>query len=493
MARRAHLVALVLWLGVAALLRFFWLHRWSLWGDESHTLSDVLALDAGEWKDSVQFYPLFYWLEWASLRLIGGAWGPEFALRCVPALAGTLAIGVFFHCSRGILTRRERHLGTLVLALSPWLLFHSQFARFYSLLLMFSTAMVFCFLHAMQRDSRRQMVWAIVWFLLAASTHPSVIPVFVGLVIGAVLERLRSGRLRRGVMGRPLLVLLAIAAVAAAFLRESILRTVGFVVTSADAAAGGVVDLAQGVVYNFGLAPSMLTAGGAWFLWRRRRACAAFVFVGVGVPLTLLCVLVWRGVLVEQRYLIPCLPLLLVPVSMALGELARRLRGAVPVPTLVVGSAVILPFLPSVVSHYLDGNRHDLRSLAEALSDRVGPDDLIVSEYHSLMEFYLPALDARRILEAPPRWEDDTDGMSLYWQMTRDMRTSGRGVVWGVVPSHFENQPGDRRAFLRWLQSTGRLELETGATRLDYHQNVLFLFRVAVDDPRRWRPERPRD
>ena len=116
-----------LWLGLACLLglvRFCNLGQWSLWLDEALTWADAHHGDNYNWPG----YALVRW----TVEFLGET-PSEFSLRLLPALAGWLAIPASWWALQPWVGGRRAALVALLVALSPWEVYWSQNARFYTM------------------------------------------------------------------------------------------------------------------------------------------------------------------------------------------------------------------------------------------------------------------------------------------------------------------------------------------------------------------------
>ena len=118
------LLALGLILG---LVRFYKLGEWSLWMDEALTLTDAQRI-----SDGALHNPVGYGLVVGFAKLFSDH-PSEALLRLLPALAGWACLPLSYWAFRPLLSARAAAGATLLLALSPWHLFWSQSARFYTL------------------------------------------------------------------------------------------------------------------------------------------------------------------------------------------------------------------------------------------------------------------------------------------------------------------------------------------------------------------------
>ncbi|MFL5887247.1 MAG: glycosyltransferase family 39 protein [Thermoleophilaceae bacterium] len=148
---------------LAAALRFSTLGVQSFWLDEAYTrLIAKLAL-GDVWhqiKTSEGTPPLYYYLAYASRHVSGAS---EVGLRSLSAVIGTLTVPAAFYAARELVSRRAGLVCALLVAVNPWLIWYSQEARAYALLVLVSTVALVFFARAARTGSRRDVVlWAVV-------------------------------------------------------------------------------------------------------------------------------------------------------------------------------------------------------------------------------------------------------------------------------------------------------------------------------------------
>ena len=187
-------VQLVVGLSVlAAVLRFSTLGGQSLWYDETVTAS-LVRLPFDEFlralPDSETAPPLYYVLAWIWARVFGSS---DLALRSFSAVIGTLVVPAAFLAARELVSRRTGTLVALFATVSPLLVWYSQEARAYSLLVLLSTLSVYGFARVWEAPSpRRVFFWAAV-SCLAVTTYYFAIFLVVAEV-AALLVRYRFMR-----------------------------------------------------------------------------------------------------------------------------------------------------------------------------------------------------------------------------------------------------------------------------------------------------------
>ena len=157
---------------LAALLRFPTLDVQSFWFDEALTavelrrpLADTIALLGSQELTP----PLYFVLAWAWSRPFGSG---EIGLRSLSALLGTLTVPVAYAAGAQLVSRRAGLAAAALVAVSPLLVYYSQEARPYALVILLGGVSFVLFARALDAAAgRRPLVgWAIV-SALALTTH----------------------------------------------------------------------------------------------------------------------------------------------------------------------------------------------------------------------------------------------------------------------------------------------------------------------------------
>lgn len=156
---------------VAAVIRFLVIDNQSYWTDEALTAYEA-RISFGSMLGVVLHVettpPLYFVLIWAWGHLFGTS---EVALRSVSALAGIAVVPIAYLCGKELASRRAGVLASAFVALNPFLIWYSQEARAYMLLVAFSGASFLWFVRARRDPSRRNLAWWAAWSSLALMTH----------------------------------------------------------------------------------------------------------------------------------------------------------------------------------------------------------------------------------------------------------------------------------------------------------------------------------
>ncbi len=158
----APLEALAVLTAGAALLRFSTLRTQSYWYDEAITVDLVRQSFRGmlgALPHSESTPPLYYVLAWVWSKLFGTG---EAGLRSLSAVFGTATVPAAYAAARSFVSRRSSIIAAVLVAVSPFLVWYSQEARAYALLVLLG-AMSLAFLRraAEQPDRGWALAWAI--------------------------------------------------------------------------------------------------------------------------------------------------------------------------------------------------------------------------------------------------------------------------------------------------------------------------------------------
>jgi mannosyltransferase len=325
----------------AAGLRFATLGVQAYHHDEIVTASRVLrgsfwhAMDAVGFSESAP--PLYYALAWLWTQVTGtGEWG----LRSLSALAGIATVPAAYFLGAELRGRRAGIAAATLVAVNPMLLFYSQEARGYSLLVLLTTVATLYFVRALDRGRPRDFAWWGIASGLALATH-----YFAVFPIAAEAAWLLYRRRREAFRGLAIVAGFGLLLAPLAYHQMSYghaewignhglghrLWETGF--TFAIGETGDIVSRPERPL--LGLAPvALILAALALLPWRgdqrERRGAGlmlAIVAAGVAIPLAL-ALLAPDKDYVLARNLLPALVPLLVAVAIGVTLSAARRWGA---------------------------------------------------------------------------------------------------------------------------------------------------------------------
>jgi mannosyltransferase len=145
---------------IAAALRLYKLGEWSFWWDELFTVRDAINYIDYDIIDRSLFRTLNY--------LVLSHWEiNEWNVRIVSAIIGILSIPILYFPIRRIFNMDIALLSMLLLAISPWHIYWSQSARFYTTLLLLYTLALLIFFIAIEEDKPFYLVISMLFMGLA--------------------------------------------------------------------------------------------------------------------------------------------------------------------------------------------------------------------------------------------------------------------------------------------------------------------------------------
>lgn len=165
---------------LAAVLRFATLSDQSYWLDEAQAVHEV-SLSFGAMLHAWSRYegnpPLYLILAWLWARLFGTG---EAGLRSLSAVLGVGVVPLIYLSGRALISRRAGLVAAAFAAVNPFLIWYSQEAREYMLLVFTCAASLVFFVRAWRAPARRELLWWGVFSALALLTQ-----YFAGFLVAA--------------------------------------------------------------------------------------------------------------------------------------------------------------------------------------------------------------------------------------------------------------------------------------------------------------------
>jgi len=198
---------------LAAVLRFARIGHQGFWFDEANTALLVHFSPGkmlGLLPQTESTPPLYYCVAWVWARIFGFG---ETGLRSLSAVAGLLTVPVAYAAAAKLISRRVGLIAAALVTTSPLLIWYSQEARSYELVVLLGAITLLTFAYALDSPSPRSAAaWAIAC-ALALATHYfallAVVPEAAWLL--AVHRRRRSVEIAVGVIALAGLALIPLA------------------------------------------------------------------------------------------------------------------------------------------------------------------------------------------------------------------------------------------------------------------------------------------
>lgn len=401
-SRTALAVAAITALG--GLLRFATLGRQSYWYDEAVTvglvrepLLHMIRLSAG--TESTP--PLYYVVGWAWTKLFGTS---EVGLRSLSATFGTLAIPAAFAAGRELVSARAGLLAAALTAASPFLVWYSQEARAYSLLVLLGAVSVALCGRALKRPTRGVLsLWAASAALALWTEY------FALFLVAAEAAVLASSRRRRRLATLPFagvgLAAVAVFPLAYHQANTSLNDWIGRIPlrirleSAARWLVGGPFSTAH-VWWTIG-GVIVLGLGSVLLLSTRRERRSAALAAGLGGASFLLPLI--PATLGSDYFLFRNVIAAWVPFAIALGAgLATEAPLRPWLRAVSVCAAVALVVLSTTISIKVTSGRHyarqDWRGVARCLNSTGRPRAILVSPAYerAALKLYLPSVEEVR-------------------------------------------------------------------------------------------------
>ncbi len=449
------LLALITLLATA--VRFYRLGEWSFWGDEIITVDRARELlEASFAATSIPRRGVSLVLIAASLKWLGIN---EWSSRLVPALVGVISIPVFYFPTRKIFGAATGLLSALLLAISPWHLYWSQNARFYTFLLFFYTLALFLFYLGLEEDRPWLLLAAMVCLGLAIFERLTAL-LFVP-VAGLYVLLMISGKFGRqpGLRLRNLVILTVPGLVSVVFFAGPFITD-----PSRWGSVFGWVNtnpfwIFSGFVYYVGIPTICMGLLGAVYLASKRDRASLLFSLNAFLPLVSILGLSTLQY-AANRYIFVSLVSWTILASIAVKELIVQSPRSIRLLGVGVLAILVLGSLSENTLYYLvqNGNRDDWRSAFEFIERNKQPGDVIVSQNRLLADYYL---------------QEQTVGMS---RLDPAIFETNPQRVWFVVDL---NVPEKYPSLNRWIMDNTRLR-----ANMDVHVRARnFMMRVYLYDP----------
>lgn len=456
-------IAAITLLGVA--LRLYRFSEWGLAGDEVYTLRDS--------TDRTRLLgpkPLIFMLN----HYLVGSWTSldETGLRILPVLFGALAIPALYVATAALVGRRAGLYTALLLAVNPWHIYWSQFARYYSLVFLCTGLAIAAWILAERKRSPRLVIPAAVFSLAAVLAHPSSAVTLGGLgvwalwLLGVHFRRRPSLHASKWTLGG--LAILILVAIAGARYLLPILAS--WFSMDHDWGHRGIMMLAS---FSDGISISIIlcAAAGGVLLLRADRELLVPLAGTILVPAVVLGLLSYL-VPVSNSYLYAAAPSIFVLAGVGLA----RISSAVPdridrsIASVLLVSLIVAGGIPRLWSHYRDGSRPDIRGAATLVASLAPASDLILADEPWAFRHYLPTHQVEPLRRDPYHLDQARE---------HDLVELRGSAVWLLEIQRERGGFNERAAgeARRWIRDNCLLERSFGLPRLDYKRDRVLAYR----------------
>jgi mannosyltransferase len=377
---------------LGALLRLYRVGEWSFWRDEIAQITRALGHFNIEtileqwWRP-----PLSVLLTGLSLNLFEVN---EWSARLPSVLIGLISIPVIYFLVRYMFNGWIALVVAFLFAISPWHIFWSQNARFYtSLMLLYFLASI-AFFFFIERGQGRYLLLFVIFFFLAVSEREIallLLPVLILYLIGLwilPIERPPGFNLKH-------LGLLPLGASLFVLLELYSLYTTGTtrLAFAIDTFVGRVIDdpfrILILIFFNIGVPIVSLAMLSIFYIYKEKSRIGLFLVISIVVPTVLLAFISIFSFVVD-RYAFVTLPAWIILAAYFVVETARRHQHS-----LYLTAGLILVLLSDASGANLmyfqinHGNRPEWQQAFDFVKVRTVEGDVIVSSVSELGNYYL--------------------------------------------------------------------------------------------------------
>jgi mannosyltransferase len=368
---------------IAGALRFYKLGEWSFWGDEMFTVGS--KEDGFNYNIARQSISLM--LIKAVVSFLGTS---EWSARLVPALIGVASIPILYFLIRKMFDPAVGLVAVLLLAVSPWHLYWSQNARFYTPLLLFYTLALLTFYLGVEEDRPWYLLVSLI-FLGLATKERLIALFFIPVVLGyLMLLKILPFDEPRGLRWRNLALFFLPGLILGLFFAGPYLLNLSGWLAGFGHSNNSPLWILASVVSYVGIPTvCMGTLGAIYSLFKKNRA-SLLLSLGALIPL-----LVIMGIspfhYTANRYVFISLTSWLILASLAAIELLFQAQKGVKI--LAVGTLIFLLLDPlgenMLYYRYQNGNRDNWKAAFELIKERKKDGDLVVAANPDLGDYYL--------------------------------------------------------------------------------------------------------
>lgn len=376
------LAAIVLLAGV---LRFYKLGEWSFWGDEYITVRRTLSL----FDDGFQIRKFSLLAAHLSLNVFGVS---EWSARLAASVIGILTLPVLFILVRRIFDPVTALLSSFLLAVSPWHIYWSQNARFYTALLLFFTLALLFFYLGIEEDRPWYLVFALGMLVLALAERllaAFLVPIAVGYVF--LLKFLPFAK-PPGLRLRNMVLFFGPGLIGAVFIAFTVpvLQSPGLYLNAFGFVNNNPFWILGGVVFYIGIPLVCMGAFGAIYLLLQKNRAALLLSLAAIIPLLAILVISLFQY-TANRYVFVSLTSVVVLAAVAAKELWWQLTGRTKF--LGVGVLLILLLAPMgdnlLYYRYQNGNRDDWKGAFAFIASEKEEGDIVVTTHRELADYYM--------------------------------------------------------------------------------------------------------
>jgi uncharacterized membrane protein len=364
------------------MLRFYKLGEWSFWGDEYFSV--------GFKEDGFNYSFLRRSLAGSLIHLATTTLGTsEWSARLFPALIGTISIPILYFPIKRLFGASVAILASGLLAVSPWHLYWSQNARFYTLLLLFYSLALLYLAIGLEEDRPWLLVLSIIFLGLAAKER--LVALFFIPVVLSYLFLLKfssiNNPLRHRLRYLPLLLILGV--ILSLFFVLPYVRNLSQWLVNFGGPNNSPFWILAGTISYIGLPVVFMGAAGAVYFFLKKNRAVLLIGLGAVVPMVLMAGMALFHYS-ANRYLFITLTSWTVLSALAVRELFTHLKGNIRIIPVGLLCLLFVALIKEDILYYQyqNGNRPDWKAAFAFIQSHKEPGELILSADRGLGDYY---------------------------------------------------------------------------------------------------------
>ena len=439
-------------------MRWAGLARFPFEQDELYTVQEAQELFATTLRPGIDARPIYYLLHnFLSPILPAG----EFGARIPAFVLGIVGLVVTYRLGKHLAGEAGGFVAISLCAVSPWHLFVSGEARYWSAIYLLAASMILLLLKARESDGWMMHVSAGLCIVLGALTHPTFIFPAVGIAAALLIDPTEHGLRLRWPSRRSLLATWLPAAVLVG----------GYMLNLKFSGRGSTLSnwSGRGLTASLRLLPAMvqlatpvLVATAAVGLIsalgsnKRAKQFALLGFGGLSSGTVLLLAASMRTD-VYADYGVAMLPLGIAAVTCALLFPGMSRVGPLAIALVVV---LVTATLPETISQLSDGMRYDYRPALSRIATAPPAPSLVWPM--TIQRYYAPNIEAVEFARRVPQLDSLAATSARFWVVASENRL-------GLVSA-------PDRGVQEWLDQNCDTDMRTTGRRLDYRTYSVVLY-----------------
>lgn len=431
--------------------RFYNLGTWNFWYDEIFTLNDTIKLNFTNIFNNHK--PVYYALCKVSFSIFGIN---EWSARLFSAVSGVLAIPVFYLILKKISNVKTALLTSAFVLFSPWHLFHSQSARFYSTVFLLGGLSAFLFYYSNQTKRHGVLILSFFIALIGVLTHTTVVFIFPSMFLFLIIYYLFDSKF---MAKKGIIILLFAATIAGCLLVPLAIKVAKGWFGMGLSWGYSPAHLIMAIASYIGIPIIIMACVTLVMLIYEQHMLGYFLLCYTLVPFVFI-VIIGQFSNVRPDYIFFTIPGYFLLAAIGCSRVYDILRDKQSILAKGFICVLLTTNAPSFVSYYSDGNRHPVKEASEYIVNKMDSTDIVLCKSPSTIEYYFN-IDAKPLT---------LEHLNSY----RDQRRQ----VWILVLYNRSGMYNIEYEIKDWIYENCSMVKEFIPKRFDYIDNSVRIFKL---------------